>query len=108
MGRVAAMLVDLLSAVLMTSGLVFFTAGTIGLIRFPEVRSQLHSLTKADNLGLGLLMLGAALYLGSVTTGFALLLVWLLAVGSSSVSAQALAGVEAEIEGGDGRRDRSF
>lgn len=102
------MLVDLLTALLMVSGLMFFTAGTIGLIRFPDVRSQLHALTKADNLGLGLLLLGAALYLGSATTGFALLLVWLLAVGSSSVSAQALAGVEAEIQGVEGRRDRTF
>lgn len=102
------MLVDLLAALLMVSGLMFFTAGTIGLIRFPDVRSQLHALTKADNLGLGLLLLGAALYLGSVTTGFALLLVWLLAVGSSSVSAQALAGVEAEIQGVEGPRDSTF
>lgn len=94
---------DVLAAVLMSGGLAFFTAGTIGLIRFPDARSQLHALTKADNLGLGLLLLGAAVYVGSLATGLGLLAVWLLALGASSVSAQALAGAEAEIlEGGAG------
>jgi multicomponent Na+:H+ antiporter subunit G len=97
------MLSDLLAALLMIVGLLFFTAGTIGLIRFPDVRSQLHALTKADNLGLGFLLLGAAVYLGSPGTGFALFLVWLLVLGSSSVSAQILAGVGAE-NGEDGER----
>lgn len=98
------MLSDLLAALLMIVGLLFFTAGTIGLIRFPDVRSQLHALTKADNLGLGFLLLGAAVYLGSPGTGFALFLVWLLVLGSSSVSAQILAGVEAENREDGGRR----
>jgi multicomponent Na+:H+ antiporter subunit G len=82
------MLSDLVAALLMSCGLIFFTAGTIGLIRFPDVRSQLHALTKADNLGLELL------------------LVWLLTLGSSSISAQALAGAEADTleGGGDGAR----
>lgn len=102
------MLSDVFAAVLMSCGLIFFTAGTIGLIRFPDVRSQLHALTKADNLGLGLLLLGAAVYVGSFATGVGLLLVWLLALGSSSISAQALAGAEAEtLEEGAGH-DRSL
>lgn len=95
------MLSDVLAVMLMSCGLVFFTAGTIGLIRFPDVRSQLHALTKADNLGLGLLLLGAAVYIGSFTMGIGLFLVWLLALGASSISAQALAGAEAQtLEGG--------
>ncbi|MCS5480991.1 monovalent cation/H(+) antiporter subunit G [Corynebacterium sp. YIM 101645] len=95
------MLSDVLAAVLMSCGLIFFTAGTIGLIRFPDVRSQLHALTKADNLGLGLLLLGVAVYVGDLATGVGLLLVWLLALGASSISAQALAGAEAETREGD-------
>lgn len=98
------MLSDLLAALLMSCGLIFFTAGTIGLIRFPDVRSQLHALTKTDNLGLGLLLLGAAVYVGSPATGIGLLVVWLLTLGSSSISAQALAGAEADtLEGGGDR-----
>lgn len=102
------MLSDVLAAVLMSCGIIFFTAGTIGLIRFPDVRSQLHALTKADNLGLGLLLLGAAVYVGSLATGVGLLLVWLLALGSSSISAQALAGAEAETLEGGADHDRTL
>ena len=36
----------------------FFFAGTVGLLRFPDSLSRLHALTKADNLGLGLIVLG--------------------------------------------------
>lgn len=54
------MIVDLLSGAVITAGVVFFTAGTIGLIRFPDTRSRL-ALTKADNLGLSLVLLGVAL-----------------------------------------------
>ena len=84
-----------LSAVLIVCGVVFFTAGTAGLIRFPDVRSQLHALTKADNLGLGLIMAGAALYLGSWSTALLLAIAWVLILGSASVSAHALAAREA-------------
>ncbi len=84
-----------LSAVLIVCGVLFFTAGTAGLIRFPDVRSQLHALTKADNLGLGLIMAGAALYLGSWSTALLLAIAWVLILGSASVSAQALAAREA-------------
>ena len=89
------MVSDLISAALMLLGLVFFTAGTVGLIRFPDVRSQVHALTMADNLGLGLVLLGVAIQVGEVSTTILLLLVWVLALGAASVSAQALAGVEA-------------
>lgn len=84
-----------LSAVLIVCGVLFFTAGTAGLIRFPDVRSQLHALTKADNLGLGLIMAGAALYLGSWSTAVLLAIAWVFILGSASVSAHALAAREA-------------
>ncbi|WP_258934164.1 monovalent cation/H(+) antiporter subunit G [Nesterenkonia pannonica] len=47
---------DLFGLALVVVGALFFTAGTVGLLRFPDVRSQLHALTKADNLGLGLML----------------------------------------------------
>ena len=33
-------------------------AGSVGLLRFPDTLTRLHALTKADNLGLGLVVLG--------------------------------------------------
>ena len=39
------------------AGVVFF-AGALGLLRFPDPFTRMHALTKADNLGLGLVVLG--------------------------------------------------
>lgn len=89
--------VDVLSALLLLAGCFFFTSGTIGLIRFPDVRSQLHALTKADNLGLGLILLGVALLSGSWSIAGVLLVTWLLALGAASVSAQVIAGRQVEL-----------
>ena len=40
----------------MVLGALFFLAGTVGLLRFPDVHARLHALTKADNVGLGFLL----------------------------------------------------
>ena len=43
---------------MLCAGAFFFLAGTVGLLRFPDSLTRLHALTKADNLGLGLIVLG--------------------------------------------------
>ncbi|GAA3074490.1 MULTISPECIES: monovalent cation/H(+) antiporter subunit G [Actinomycetes] len=83
-------------ALLLIAGAFFFTAGTVGLIRFPDVRSRLHALAKADTLGLGLVLLGVGVLLGSWTVGVVLLATWILALGAASVSAHVLARLERE------------
>ncbi|HQT35085.1 MAG TPA: monovalent cation/H(+) antiporter subunit G [Thiobacillus sp.] len=77
-------LVDLLSAVLLTIGAAFFLAGTVGLLRFPDVYTRLHALAKADNLGLGFTVLGLILQAPDVAAGLKLVLVWLLALAASA------------------------
>ena len=49
---------DLFTVVAVAAGAFFFLAGTVGLLRFPDVFTHLHALSKADNLGLGLVVLG--------------------------------------------------
>lgn len=83
---------------LILAGTFFFTVGTLGLIRFPDLRSRLHALTKADNLGLGLVLTGIALLLGSWTGAVVLTLTWVLALGAASISAHVLGGLDAEPE----------
>jgi multicomponent Na+:H+ antiporter subunit G len=68
-------------------GLVFFVAGSAGLLRFPDVFSRLHALTKADNLGLGFIALGIAFQAESWRDVALLVLIWglmLLAAGTVS------------------------
>ena len=66
------------------AGAFFFLAGTIGLLRFPDAMCRIHALTKADNLGLGLIALALMLTSGSVATALKILLVWLVALAASS------------------------
>lgn len=67
---------DWITAILMMAGGFFFLAGTVGLLRFPDLFSRLHALTKADNLGLGLLVLGLLFQVESVWEGLKLGLIW--------------------------------
>ncbi|TDS87797.1 monovalent cation/H(+) antiporter subunit G [Nesterenkonia aurantiaca] len=85
----------LLALTLILAGAFFFTVGTLGLIRFPDLRSRLHALTKADNLGLGLVLAGVALLLGSWTGAAVLALAWVLALAAASISAHVLGGLDA-------------
>ncbi len=73
-------LADAVSITLCVLGAVFFLAGTVGLLRFPDTLSRLHALTKADNLGLGLIVVGLALADGTWSAAGKLLLIWLLAL----------------------------
>ncbi len=70
--------IDYLSAALLIAGGIFFLAGTLGLLRFPDVYTRLHALTKADNLGLGLMVAGLAMQAESWAVAGKLLLIWVL------------------------------
>ncbi len=76
---------DYLTAALLIVGDVFFLAGTFGLLRFPDVYTRLHALTKADNVGLGLIVAGLAIQATSWAGVVKLLLiwVWVLLAGAS-------------------------
>lgn len=78
---------NLLALACMVLGAVFFLAGTVGLLRFPDVHSRLHALTKADNVGLGFLLLGLAVEAGSAPVAAKLFVIWcLVLLASASVS----------------------
>ncbi|GAA5234776.1 hypothetical protein GCM10025795_30410 [Verticiella sediminum] len=70
---------------------VFFTGGTLGLLRFGDTLTRLHALTKADNLGLGFLVSGLILQSDSVASGVKLGLIWLLAMLVGSAGAYLIA-----------------
>lgn len=84
-------MIDLLSALLVVLGLLAFLAGTVGLLRFPDPHSRLHALTKADNLGLGLIVLGLVLRADGAGTALKLLLIWALAILAAGAAAQLVA-----------------
>ena len=73
------------------AGAFFFFAGTVGLLRFPDSFTRLHALTKADNLGLGLVVLGLLPQVDSVSAGLKLVCIWLLVLVSGAVAGQLIA-----------------
>lgn len=75
---------DVFSYIFCLTGLFFFFAGTVGLIRFPDILCRLHALTKADNLGLGLIAIGLLPQLSSHIDMFKLALVWGVILFSSA------------------------
>ena len=79
------------SVIAVTAGAFFFLAGTVGLLRFPDVLTRLHALTKADNLGLGLIVLGLLPQAGGVLAAMKLLAVWLLVLMSGAIVTQLIA-----------------
>jgi multicomponent Na+:H+ antiporter subunit G len=81
-------LLDLFTIVLVLAGALFFLAGVVGLLRFPDTLSRVHALTKADNVGLGLVVIALLPQAGSVGTGLKLLLVWLLVLLASATVGQ--------------------
>lgn len=81
-------LLDLFTIVVVLAAAVFFLAGVVGLLRFPDTLSRLHALTKADNVGLGLVVIALLPQAGSIGTGFKLLLVWLLVLLASATVGQ--------------------
>lgn len=81
---------DIAVVLFAAAGLLFFTAGTVGLLRFPDLRSRLHAVTKADTLGLGFVMLALALASDSLWAAAAFMLVWVLGMGAAAVAATLL------------------
>lgn len=84
---------DLLTLVAVTAGAFFFLAGTVGLLRFPDSLTRLHALTKADNVGLGLVVVGLLPRADGVLAGLKLVVVWLFVLLASATASQLVARV---------------
>jgi multicomponent Na+:H+ antiporter subunit G len=79
--------IDAFSVLCISGGVFFFLAGAVALLRFPDTLTRLHALTKADNLGFGLIVLGLLPQSPDLASGLKLVVVWLLvqmAAGSAS------------------------
>lgn len=82
---------DIFSIIAICSGAFFFFAGTVGLLRFPDSLSRLHTLTKADNLGLGLIVLGLLPHAESLLAALKLIAIWALVQLAGATAAQLIA-----------------
>nr|WP_249806459.1 monovalent cation/H(+) antiporter subunit G [Bradyrhizobium sp. 1] len=74
-----------------STGAFFFLAGTVGLLRFPDTLTRLHALTKADNLGLGFVVLGLLPQAGGLRDGLKLMSIWMFALLAGATVSQLIA-----------------
>jgi len=82
---------DIMTIVAVSVSAFFFLAGTVGLLRFPDTLTRLHALTKADNLGLGLLVLGLLPQAESLRGGIKLICVWIIVLLAGATVSQLIA-----------------
>ncbi|HEY0848045.1 MAG TPA: monovalent cation/H(+) antiporter subunit G [Noviherbaspirillum sp.] len=76
-------LIDLFSSACLLVGAAFFLTGTVALLRFPDVYTRLHALAKADNLGLGFILLGLLPQAEGIAAALKLVLIWVLVLAAS-------------------------
>ncbi|MBN2384583.1 monovalent cation/H(+) antiporter subunit G [bacterium] len=96
----------ILAIILIGLGLVFFTGGVVGILRFPDYYSRLHPAGMLDTMGLVLCMSGLAVYvlddvcLASVLTAMKIFLVLIFVFLTSPTATHAIvdAGVRAGLE----------
>lgn len=82
---------EIVAAVFLVAGCFFYFAGTVGLLRFPDVFSRLHALTKADNLGLMLICIALGTLAASFQAAALLAVIWFLGLISATVSCHLIA-----------------
>ncbi len=93
-------MIDVIVIALLAVGALFVVVGTAGLLRFPDLPTRLHAVAKADNLGLGFIVVALIVDVvarpddGSSPFGVAakLVLIWLLALLGTAANSHLLAG----------------
>lgn len=84
-------LLSIVSWLSLGAGLLFFVSGALGLLRFPDLFSRLHAVTKADTTGFGLITLGLVCRVESGQEALLLILIWFLVMASGATNCQLLA-----------------
>lgn len=78
---------EIIAALLMLVGTGFMSVAAIGLIRLPDLYTRMHAITKAGTLGIGLLLVGVAVYMGDISFTTRAVVVILFVLLTAPVSA---------------------
>lgn len=73
------------------AGVFFFAVGTIGLLRMPDIYSRMHASTKADTLGISLVILGIIILQGFTLLSLKLIILVLFIWITNPTAAHAIA-----------------
>ena len=84
-------MIDAVTAVLWIAGPAFALLAAIGVLRMPDVFTRMQASTKASTLGLGCLLIGAALQLGDFGSFIRLASIGAFILLTTSVAAHVIA-----------------
>ncbi|MGE0444030.1 MAG: monovalent cation/H(+) antiporter subunit G [Vicinamibacterales bacterium] len=84
-------MIDVLTAVLWMIGAAFALLAAVGVLRMPDVFTRMQASTKASTLGLGCLLIGAALQLGDASSVLKTAAIAAFILLTTPVSAHAIA-----------------
>lgn len=100
------MIKTILSGIFIGGGLFFFMVGTLGVLRFPDVFSRVHSAAKCDTLGVLLSLTGLIIYNGlnftSLKLALILIFIWITNPTATHLIGKAEYLRRKSIEGKDG------
>jgi monovalent cation/proton antiporter MnhG/PhaG subunit len=82
---------ELAIVVLLLIGVLFFLAGTVGLLRLPDCYARIHAVSKCDTVGAGAILLALALLVGPDPNALKIVVLLALVLLSSPTSGHALA-----------------
>lgn len=88
-----------LAVIFILGGLFFFFAGTVGLLRFPDVYTRMHATGKCDTLGAMLMLSGIAIANGLTFTSLKIILIvaFLMLANPTSTHAMIRAAINSGI-----------
>jgi multicomponent Na+:H+ antiporter subunit G len=84
-------MIDILTGILWMAGSAFALLAALGLLRMPDVFTRMQASTKASTLGLGCLLVGAALQFGDVGSFIRLVSIGAFVLLTTPVAAHVIA-----------------
>ncbi|MGI6145277.1 MAG: monovalent cation/H(+) antiporter subunit G [Clostridia bacterium] len=81
---------QIVALIFLISGFFFIVVTAIGVIRFPDFYTRLHAAGKGDTLGIGLFIIGLAIYNGFNLLSFKLLLIVLFIFIANPIGCHAI------------------
>ncbi len=78
---------SILAGLLMVGGTLFMLVAAIGLLRLPDLYTRMHAVTKAGTLGIGLVLISAAVAFGEISAATRSLVAILFVLLTAPVSA---------------------
>jgi multicomponent Na+:H+ antiporter subunit G len=80
-------MIPVLAGILMLGGTAFMLVAAVGLLRLPDLYTRMHAVTKAGTIGIGFVLVSAAVAFADVSVGTRALVALLFVLFTAPVSA---------------------